>query len=116
VSEVFPVRPALPEHKREKLVHIDPTLGIEEARLRWETRTAQWRARELAETIFGGEVSARLSGHTVRSGFRGLLHLDVPFTSLERHRSLEAVFLAVAARDPVLCRVPLVFVVGPGPA
>jgi hypothetical protein len=114
VSEVFPVPPAPPEQKREKIVHIDPTLGIEEARLRWETRTAQWRARELAESIFGGEVTARLSGHTARSTFRGLLHLDVPFTSLERHRSLETIFLAVAARDPVLSRVPLVFVLGPG--
>jgi hypothetical protein len=116
VSEVFPSPPARPQERREKTVHIDPTLGIEEARLRWETRTAQWRARELAETIFGGEVTARLSGHTTRSSFRGLLHLDVPFTSLERHRSLEAVFLAVASRDPVLARVPLVFVVGPSPA
>jgi hypothetical protein len=113
VSQAFPVFPEPPDESPEKTVHVDPTLGIEEVRLRWEARSAQWRARELAERVFGGEVATRLVGLTTRSTFRGMLHLQVPFTHLERHRALEACFLAVAARDPVLARVPLVFVLGP---
>jgi hypothetical protein len=114
VSEAFPRVGGSHRESRANTVHVDPTLAIEEVRRRWEARSAQWRARELAERIFGGEVEARLLGHGVRSSYRGLLHLDVPFTDLDRHRSLEASFLAVAAQDPVLSRVPFVFVLGPG--
>jgi hypothetical protein len=113
VSEAFPGIPEPQDESPPKTVHVDPTLGVEEVRLRWEARSAQWRARELAERVFGGEVTARLIGHSTRSSFRGLLYLDVPYTDLHRHRALEACFLAVAARDPVLARVPFVFVLGP---
>ena len=44
---------------------------------------------------------------------RGLLVLSVPFEDLERHRELEARFLAAAGADPVLTQVPLVYVFGP---
>jgi hypothetical protein len=67
----------------------------------------------VAEAVFGGEVRARLSGHSGGSPFRGLLHLDVPFRDLETHRALEAVFIACASEDPVLEQVPLIFVLGP---
>jgi hypothetical protein len=89
---------------------MDPTLDVEEIRRRWEVRAAQWRARELAEAVFEGEVVARLSGRSARGAFRGLLHLEVPFADLASHRSREARFLASAGEDPVLSRVPLIVV------
>jgi hypothetical protein len=91
---------------------VDPTLARELEQDRWEARAAQWRARALAEAVFGGEVEARLEGHTIRGPFRGLLHLSVPFGGLAEHRGREAAFLAAAARDPVLTRVPLLYVFG----
>jgi hypothetical protein len=92
-------------------IFVDPTLAAVQRRERWEARAAQWRARELAEAVFGGEVRARLVGPTP-GGFRGLLHLDVPFDGLAEHREREARFVAAATVDPVLARVPLVFVFG----
>jgi hypothetical protein len=100
---------------------VDPTLAREEERGRWEARAAQWRARALAEAVFGGEVEARLSGHTTRGPFRGLLHLRVPFPGggepgarLAEHRAREAAFLTAAARDPVLVQVPFLYVFAAG--
>jgi hypothetical protein len=113
VSDVFARRPSQFQGEPDLTVYVDPTLGEQEARRRWEVRAAQWRAREMAEAVFGGEVHARLSGHSGGSSFRGLLHLDVPFRDLETHRALEAVFIACAAVDPVLERVPLIYVLGP---
>jgi hypothetical protein len=43
---------------------------------------------------------------------RGLFVLDVPFQDLEAHRAREAKFLALTAGDPLLVRVPLVYVLG----
>ena len=97
----------------ESTIYVDPTLGVQSATWRWEARAAQWRACSLAESVFGGKVEARLSGRAGRPPFRGLLHLDVPFQDLETHRALEAVFLTCASRDPILRRIPLVFVLGP---
>lgn len=113
MNELFPSTGRRPEQDREWPEHVDPGLGLEAYRSRWETRAAQWRALELAESVFGGCVTTRLTGRTPRSTFRGLLHLQVPFAGLERHRALEALFLASAARDPVLARVPFVFVLSP---
>lgn len=111
MSDPFPTPARGPEPEEEKIVQIDPTR--EQSRWRWEIRAAQWRARELAEAVFGGAVGARLTGRTPRGAFHGLLHLEVPFENLDTHRSLEAVFLASAARDPLLGGVPLVFVLSP---
>jgi hypothetical protein len=97
----------------ERTIYVDPSLGEQSATWRWEARAAQWRARALAESVFGGEVDARLGGRVGRTPFRGLLHLGVPFRDLETHRALEAVFLSCASRDPILRRIPLVFVLGP---
>jgi hypothetical protein len=115
MSDLFPGgrRDALVE--KPGTVHVDPTLGERTAEARWETRAAQWRARELAEEVFGGEVAARLTGRRGGHPFRGLLHLDVPFRDLAQHRVREAAFLSAAARDPVLERVPFVFVLTPVP-
>jgi hypothetical protein len=44
---------------------------------------------------------------------RGVLVLSVPFSDLERHRVREGRFMAAAAADPVLGRVPLLYVFGP---
>jgi hypothetical protein len=96
----------------DKTVFVDPTLGVDTLRERWEARAAQWRARHIAELVFGGEVAARLSGRG-RPPFRGMLELDVPFTDLETHREKEGVFLACVARDPLLASVPFIYVIGP---
>lgn len=102
---------ALPEPEHTRL-QVHP-LSLAERRARWEVRAAQWRARELAETVFGGVGEAVLTG--LRSGgtLRGLLNLEVPFTDLASHRVREARFLAAVAADPVLSRVRLVYVIGP---
>jgi hypothetical protein len=47
-----------------------------------------------------------------RGDIRGLLCLDVPFDDLEAHRTRESAFLASAAADPLLSRIPLVYVLG----
>jgi hypothetical protein len=96
----------------------DRTLDEDRLRLRWELRAAQWSALDLARDVFGEEASAALSGYPARAAFRGLLHLEVPLEGigrgdLERHREREARFTRLAALDPVLRRVSLVFVFAP---
>jgi hypothetical protein len=108
-----PVRGGVPGGDYEKpwTLFVDPLLERVDERERWEVRAAQWRARALAEVVFGGEVQARVTGR-LRGPFRGLLHLDVPFHGLAEHRARERVFLSAAASDPVIARVPFVFVFG----
>src|SRR5690606_132988 len=102
----------LPPAGDEPWTHfVDPTLDRVRAQRRWGPRAAQWRARALGEVVFGGDVEARLAGQG-GGAFRGLLHLDVPFEDLDRHREREALFLAAAGRDPVLAGVPFVYVFG----
>ena len=101
--------PVQPEHPR--LTSRPPS--ISEQRARWEVRAAQWRAREIAESVFGRVAGTALLGLRSDGPLRGLLHLEVPFRNLDAHREREARFLAVAADDPILERVPLVYVFGP---
>ena len=82
-------------------------------RARWEVRAAQWRARELAELVFGGVSRMGLSGLRGAGAMRGLLRLDVPFEDLHVHRASEARFMAAVEMDPLLANVPLVYVIGP---
>ena len=94
------------------------TLGLRERsaaeiRARWEVRAAQWRARELAEFVFGSVSAMGLSGIRGEGVLRGLLSLQVPFAGLEDHRQREARFLSAVAADPVLAGVALVYVIGP---
>lgn len=104
------------EQEPEHTVHVDPTRALQETRRRWEVRSAQWRARALAEAVFGSEVRVHLQGAGAARGLlRGMLHMDVPFTDLDVHRWRERVFRACAADDPVLARVPLVYVFRPRP-
>ena len=80
---------------------------------RWEVRAAQWRALELAHAAFGPGVRSTLMGLRIEGGIRGLLKLDVPFHELDAHREKERAFLGMVDADPLMARVPLVFVVGP---
>ncbi len=82
-------------------------------RERWSIRAAQWRGLELAREIFGDSVVLRSEGFPPRGGFQGLVHLTVPFDSLEAHRTREARFAGLVGADELLARVPLVFVFEP---
>lgn len=101
------VRSDLPEPRLQAILTEEDRVG------RWEVRAAQWRALELASAAFGEPVRSSLLGLRTRGALRGLLRLDVPWEGLERHREREALFLAMADADPLLSRVPLVFVLGP---
>lgn len=121
MNELVPRPPLLPGGDPERTEHLDPNREIRESRYRWSVESARWRARELAESIFDGEVAVRLQSESLGVGaqgafpFRGLLHLDVPFRDLELHRLREAVFTACAHADPVLSRVPFLYVFNPDP-
>lgn len=88
-------------------------LDAEERRRLTEVRAASWRARELAEAVFGKVCGSALRARSRPEPPRGLLRLDVPFDDLRRHRARERVFLAAVGADPLLSKVPLVYVVGP---
>lgn len=98
-----------PDHPQ---LHQRP-LSRAEVRGRWEVRAAQWRARELAESVFGDVADMGLTGIRTSGPFRGLLRLHVAFDDLAAHRDREARFLAAVGADPLLSSVPLVYVVGP---
>ena len=98
-----------PDHPR--LCSRPPSLS--EQRARWEVRAAQWRAREIAEIVFGRVAHAALLGLRPDGPLRGLLHLEVPFCGLDDHLEREARFLAAAAADPILERIRFVYVFGP---
>jgi hypothetical protein len=104
---------ALPEHEPTEAT--DPFLARRVERRPWELRSAQYRAWSLAELAFGDEVQVRLVGRPGYPGFRGLLYLTVPFADLYDHELRQARFLEWAGLDPVLQRVPLVFVFEPNP-
>ena len=98
-----------PDHPQ---LHQRP-LSRAEMRRRWEVRAAQWRARELAEWVFGGVSDMGLIGMRPDGPMRGLLRLDVPFDDPAAHRDREARFMAAVHADPLLSTVPLVYVIGP---
>lgn len=87
-----------------------------EQRARWEVRAAQWRARELAEDVFGDVTDMSLTGMRADGILRGLMRLDVPFDDLGEHEARQERFMAAAARDPLLASVRLVYVFGAGNA
>ncbi len=99
---------------------IDRQDTVDTVRRAWELRAGQWQARHLAEVVFGGPVRCTVMGSSDplsgRGPWRGLLQLDVPFVDLDRHRELEAIFLAAVSRDPVLEQVPFIYLIGPAPA
>jgi hypothetical protein len=88
-------------------------LSPAEQRARWAVRAAQFRAHEIAESIFGRVRSSSLLGLRAAGPQRGLLEMRVPFDGLEAQLAREASFLAAAREDPILARVPLVYVFAP---
>lgn len=94
----------------------DPRRRLDVERQRWERRSAQWRAMELAQAVFGEEETlVELASYPSRNGFHGLLHVRVPFDDLESHRAREARFTELVDRDEILSRLPMVFVFDPIP-
>jgi hypothetical protein len=77
---------------------------------RWSLRAAQWRALEIARTIFGRGAGVRLGSYGPGGGFHGLVYLRVPFHGLDDHLAREARFTRLAGADELLARVPLVFI------
>ncbi len=116
MDELFRPRPGSSPESPEPTEHLDPLLDRRLDRHPWEVRSAQWRAWALAEEAFGNRVQVRLTGRAGAMGFRGLLTLSVPFTGLGDHHRREALFLAWVGRDPVLTRIPLIFVFEPAEA
>jgi hypothetical protein len=113
VSAFLPRGPegGLPEPEHPRLQ--ERPLSTAERRARWEVRAAQWRAREIAESVFGDVTGGELLSVRSRGPLRGLLSLEVPFVDVRSHRDREARFLAAVAADPVLTRIRLVYVIGP---
>ena len=110
----FPGPPILPDDP-EEIVTLDPLLERRLETQAWRIRSAQWRAVALAEAAFGQRVTGRLAGRGGFDRFKGLLTLSVPFRGLEDHRYRESLFLAWTSQDPVLSRVPFVFIFFPEP-
>ena len=104
-------RGALPEPDHPTLQQ--RPLTDSERRARWEVRAAQWRARAIAEAIFGRVGESALLAANAGGALRGLLRLRVPFGSLREHRERESRFLAAVDADPVLAHIRLVYVLGP---
>lgn len=113
MNDFLPARPGPTPGGPEPTTSLDPTLARELEHGRWHVRAAQWRALSLAEWVFGPGVRTTLGPYPGRGPFAGLVHLDVPFTDLGRHRALEALFATLVGDDPVLVCVPLVFSIGP---
>ena len=114
MSSLIPLRPDGGGERSDRPdAPLQEHLSEEERLGRIEVRAAQWKALELARAVFGENVGMAMIGLRHRGPLRGLLRLDVPFDSLERHRERQDVFLSLVGQDPLLARVPLVYVVGP---
>ncbi len=116
MSAFLPVRvhgaDAEPDHPRLLQRPFSPA----EQRARWEVRAAQWRAQDIAESVFGRIESASLLSLRAAGPLRGLLHFEVPFRDLDVHRDREQRFLAAVETDPILAQVRLVYVFVPRPS
>jgi len=113
VNPLLPPLPGPREAPKAPESSLQQILTEEERLARWEVRAAQYRAHELALEAFGAPVRMHLMGLRIRGDMRGLLEMGVPFRDLSEHRSREARFLAAVGADPLLSRVPLVYVLGP---
>jgi hypothetical protein len=115
MDEIFHPPSGAPIPEPEPKEHIDPFLARRVETRPWELRSAQWRAWTLAEIAFGRGVSVTLVGRPGYHSFRGFLYLSGPFRDLADHETRQSLFLSWAGLDPVLTRVPLVFVFEPDP-
>jgi len=113
MDEMFSPKRRGPEGGPEPTASLDPTVDLRLERRPWEIRTAQWQAWVLAEAAFGPEVQVRLGGLGGPKTYRGLLTVRVPFPSLPAHREREALFMSWVDTDPVLSRLPLIYVFEP---
>lgn len=114
MSSILPVRPHGGDERSDRPEsHLLGVRTEAERKGRWEVRAAQWRAMELARAAFGVGVRGTLMGLRHDGALRGLLKLDVPFDSLDLHSAREKTFLEMVSDDPLMARVPLLFVVGP---
>jgi hypothetical protein len=113
MDELFSPRSNGPDGASEPTASLDPLLDLRIERRPWEVRAAQWRAWRLAELAFGPGVTVRLGGSGGPKWFRGLLTVDVPFRDIHDHRERESIFLSWVARDPILVRVPFIYVFQP---
>jgi len=112
MSAFFPGRSEASSDGRPVHTLVDLRESRESRARRWAGEAARWRAHEVAGMVFGEPVHSRLQRAPGGGGLHGLLHLDVPFHSLESHRESEQDFLAAAAADPVLAQVPVVYIFG----
>ena len=115
MDEIFAPLPGTDPGEPQSTEHIDPFLERRIEKRPWELRSAQWRAWAIAEIAFGSSVEVSLAGRPGYPDFRGLLFLRVPFLDLADHESRQDLFLSWAGADPVLSRVPLVFIFEPQP-
>ncbi len=115
MDEIFTPRAGPPGPDPGAQEHVDPFIARRVETRPWELRSAQWRAWFLAEGVFGSGVTVALVGRPGYPSFRGLLYLAVPFKDLTDHTKRQSLFLSWAGEDPVLSRVPLVFVFEPKP-
>lgn len=116
MSAFLPFRPPGSDSEQDHPRLQQRPLSPAERRARWEVRAAQWRARELAEAVFGDVRGMGMSGIRPDGPLRGLMRLDVPFEGLEAHRARERLFMAAVERDPLLANIRLVYVFGAEPA
>ena len=110
----FSPRPPAPSEP-EGMEQVDPLISRRVETRPWELRAAQWKARFLAEMAFEGRVDVSLVGRPGYPSFRGLLYLQVPFRDLPDHERRQALLLRWSGEDPILARVPLIFVFEPRP-
>lgn len=115
MDELFNPPAGGPGPEPEAREHVDPFLARRIETRPWELRSAQYRAWSLAEGAFGAGVAVSLVGRPGYPSFRGLLYLSVPFREIADHNLRQSLFLSWAGDDPVLSRVPLVFVFEPRP-
>lgn len=113
MSSFLPHRARGPDPASEATPLHDPRQERVQAEQRWELRAAMWQAAFLARSVFGRDVAVRLSECILEGPFRALLHVEVPFEGLSGHREREARFTAAAGHDPILARVPFVYVFSP---
>lgn len=115
MDELFHGPLAGDDSEPERTEHLDPFLARKIEARPWELSSARWRAWVLAEIAFGKPTQVSLVGRPGYQNFRGLLYLSIPFRDLDDHNYRQSLFLSWAGGDPVLSRVPLVFVFEPNP-
>jgi len=82
---------------------------------RWHVRAGQFAALALARHVFGPDASVEVLPWPGRRAVAGGLMVRVPFQDLTDHRAKEALFLSLAALDPVLGTTAFLYLMHPEP-